>query len=127
MHWNIDADDSAGAVAQQLKQIAAEKAVDRVLIDSRIGTETGGTGVSFDWDSASATLANFADTSPGLKLIVAGGLRPDNVADAILRLNPWGIDVASGVEEKPGKKSREKLTAFINAARNSDTKGDPTT
>ncbi len=127
VHWNIDADDSAGAVAQQLKQIAAEKAVDRVLIDSRIGTETGGTGVSFDWDSASATLANFADTSPGLKLIVAGGLRPDNVADAILRLNPWGIDVASGVEEKPGKKSREKLTAFINAARNSDTKGDPTT
>jgi phosphoribosylanthranilate isomerase len=117
VHWNIDADDSAAAVAQHLKEIAAEKTADRVLIDSRIGIETGGTGVSFDWDAARTTLARFADTSAGMKLIVAGGLRPDNVAGAILRLNPWGIDVASGVESEPGRKSPEKLAAFLKNAR----------
>jgi phosphoribosylanthranilate isomerase len=117
VHWNVDAGDaSAALLSRQLKQIAAEDLLDRVLIDSKVGAATGGTGVPFDWNAAQAALA---EARNGLKLIIAGGLRDDNVANAISRLNPWGVDVASGVEAQPGKKSPEKLAAFIHAARNS--------
>jgi phosphoribosylanthranilate isomerase len=116
VHWNVGVDGaSATTVAQQLSEIAAEGLADRVLIDSKVGSATGGTGISFDWNAARATLA---EAGAGLKLIVAGGLHQESVADAILRLNPWGVDVASGVEEVPGRKSPEKLSAFIRAARN---------
>jgi len=117
VHWQVDAENAA-VVAEQLRQIDADGLVGRVLIDAKVGPELGGTGVSFDWDAARAT---FAEAGTGLKLIVAGGLRADNVADAIRRLNPWGVDVASGVEQSPGRKSPEKLAAFIRAARNSGT------
>jgi phosphoribosylanthranilate isomerase len=117
VHWQVDNGDANAAVlAQQLREIAATELVNRVLIDSKVGSATGGTGVSFDWNAARAALS---DAGAGLKLIVAGGLKPDNVADAIHRLNPWGVDVASGVEAEPGRKSPEKLAAFIRAARNS--------
>jgi phosphoribosylanthranilate isomerase len=118
VHWDVNGGDaSAAVVAQQLKEIVADDIVGRVLIDSKVGAATGGTGVSYDWNAARAT---FAEAGAGLKLIVAGGLHQDNVAEAIHRLDPWGIDVASGVEESPGRKSREKLTAFIHAARNAN-------
>jgi phosphoribosylanthranilate isomerase len=117
VHWDVDAGDTSAAfLAKQLREIATEGLVNRVLIDSKVGAATGGTGVPFDWNAARATLA---EAGAGLKFIVAGGLRSDNVAEAIRRLNPWGVDVASGVEESPGRKSREKLSAFIHAARNS--------
>jgi phosphoribosylanthranilate isomerase len=99
-----------------LKEIAAGGITQRALIDSKIGNATGGTGVPFDWSAARAVFANASDR---LNLIVAGGLRPDNVAEAINGLAPWGVDVASGVEETPGRKSPEKLAAFIKNARNS--------
>ena len=115
VHWEVDAGDaSAATVAQQLREIAQAGIADRVLIDSKVGAATGGTGVTFDWEQARATLAENAGP---LKLIVAGGLRPENVAQAIARLKPWGVDVASGVEAAPGKKSAEKLAAFIKEAR----------
>jgi len=118
VHWQVDADvASAAVVAEQLRQIDADGLVGRVLIDAKVGPALGGIGVSFDWDAARATLA---EAGTGLKLIVAGGLRAENVADAIRRLNPWGVDVASGVEESPGRKSPEKLAAFIRAARDTD-------
>jgi phosphoribosylanthranilate isomerase len=118
LHWQVDADGaSAAIVANHLREIAAQGLVTRVLIDSKLGNATGGTGVSFDW-SAARTI--FADAAiGGLQLIVAGGLRPENVADAIAGLNPWGIDVASGVEASPRRKSPEKLAAFISNARKS--------
>jgi len=120
VHWNVAADDAANAsaadVANHLREIAADGLVDRVLIDSKVGAATGGTGVAFDWEAARTT---FTEAGAGLKLIVAGGLRDDNVADAIRGLSPWGIDVASGVEQAPGKKSPEKLAAFIRKARES--------
>jgi phosphoribosylanthranilate isomerase len=116
VHWQVDADANAAVVARQLREIAAEGLTDRVLIDSKVGSATGGTGISFDWNAARTTLV---EAGTGLKLIVAGGLRQENVADAIRRLNPWGVDVASGVEESPGHKSPEKLSAFIRAARSS--------
>jgi phosphoribosylanthranilate isomerase len=123
VHWQVDdaaasaAAASASVIAEQLRQVAAQDLIGRVLIDAKVGPALGGNGVSFDWDAARATLA---EASTGLKLIVAGGLREDNVADAIRRLNPWGVDVASGVEQSPGRKSHEKLAAFIRAARNPD-------
>jgi phosphoribosylanthranilate isomerase len=118
IHWQVDDEAaSAGVIAEQLQQVAAQDLVGRVLIDAKVGPALGGTGVSFDWDAARSTLA---EASTRLKLIVAGGLRADNVADAIRRLNPWGVDVASGVEQSLGRKSHEKLAAFIRAARNPD-------
>jgi phosphoribosylanthranilate isomerase len=120
LHWQVDADaGSAAGVAQQLRLIDADGLVSSVLVDAKVGADLGGTGVSFDWDAARATLA---EAGTGLKLIVAGGLRAENVADAIRRLNPWGLDVATGVEQSPGRKSPEKLAAFIRAARNPDTR-----
>jgi phosphoribosylanthranilate isomerase len=118
VHWQVDADGAnAAIVAAQLRKIAADGLVDHVLIDSKVGTlATGGTGISFDWDAARTTLA---EAAPELKLVVAGGLRSENVAEAIQRLNPWGVDVASGVESEPGRKSPEKLAAFISKARES--------
>jgi phosphoribosylanthranilate isomerase len=115
IHWQVDADGaSAQTVAQHLSEIAREGIIDRVLIDSKVGKATGGTGVTFDWEQARAVLAQ---SKGNLKLIVAGGLHPENVAEAIQRLNPWGVDVASGVESEPGRKSPEKLAAFIKNAR----------
>ncbi|HEU5340000.1 phosphoribosylanthranilate isomerase [Edaphobacter sp.] len=115
LHWQVDAGGaSAEAVGRHLDEITREGIVNRVLIDSKMGTATGGTGVAFDWEKARATLAEHAG---GLKLIVAGGLRPENVAEAIEQLAPWGVDVASGVEAEPGRKDPERLAAFIRNAR----------
>src|SRR5690606_1181511 len=79
---------------------------DAVLIDSA----TPGSGEVFDWSLAEGAPSH-------RKVILAGGLDPDNVADAIRRVQPWGVDVATGVESSPGRKDATKLKAFINAAR----------
>ena len=110
VHWRLDENEaSAERVRGQLAVAAAE----RVLVDARVGSASGGLGVSFDWAAARPVLTS----QPRLKLIVAGGLRPDNVADAIRELRPWGVDVASGVEASPGRKDHGKLRAFIKNAR----------
>ena len=101
--------DAAG----QATLYAADPNVDAVLVDSRTATAVGGTGVAFDWDAASLTLFG----SGAAKLIAAGGLRPDNVAEAIAKLRPWGADVASGVEAWPGRKDAAKVREFIENAR----------
>jgi phosphoribosylanthranilate isomerase len=98
----------------QLEELRQDHAVDAVLIDSRTAKAVGGTGVAFDWRAAESS---FLRTAPHLRLIVAGGLRPENVADAIYTLQPWGVDVASGVEAAPGQKDSAKLKAFVSAAR----------
>jgi phosphoribosylanthranilate isomerase len=87
---------------------------DGVLVDSRTATAVGGTGIAFDWDAARASLFG----NPGeTKLIAAGGLSPANVAEAIAKLQPWGVDVVSGVELSPGRKDVDKVRAFVANAR----------
>lgn len=82
---------------------------DAIMIDS----PGGGTGEVFDW-----TLAE--GRPDGVKVILAGGLNPDNVADAVRRVRPWGVDVATGVEAErgePGQKDAHKVRAFVENAR----------
>jgi phosphoribosylanthranilate isomerase len=83
-----------------------------LLADAKVPGELGGTGASFDWSLAS-------ELARERKLIVAGGLRPDNVAQAIRALRPWGVDVASGAEEatNPRKKSAVRVAELVTAVR----------
>ena len=85
------------------------------LIDAAISGSYGGTGTPADWPAA-ARLANH------YPLFLAGGLKPENVGGAIQQVNPWGVDVASGVESCPGKKDAKKMNAFIQAVRSMDDK-----
>ncbi|HTF64557.1 MAG TPA: phosphoribosylanthranilate isomerase [Edaphobacter sp.] len=113
LHWVVGT-DSSERMGAELREIAAAKTIDRVLVDSRVGNAGGGTGVSFDWNAARSVLRQSGE---GLKIIVAGGLRPENVAEAIQELEPWGVDVVSGVEASPGLKDSEKLAAFLRIAK----------
>ena len=81
-----------------------------LLVDAAVKGAYGGTGVTADW-SAAAELAN------QYSMLLAGGLTPDNVADAVRQVNPWGVDVASGVESSPGQKDPSKMKAFVQAVR----------
>ena len=100
--------------AEQADAIAQDANVDAVLVDSRTATAVGGTGVTFDWASARETIFQEAKAC---KRIAAGGLHVGNVAEAIAMLRPWGVDVASGVEDSPGVKNSLKVWAFVANAR----------
>lgn len=88
--------------------------VSGVLLDSSTAEKRGGTGQKFDWERVQPWAGIINSIS---KLIVAGGLRPSNVQEAIHLLHPWGVDVSSGVESEPGKKDPGKVRAFIKAVR----------
>jgi phosphoribosylanthranilate isomerase len=90
---------------------------DTVFLDSGTPTEPGGTGVQFNWRAAAQAVA---DLKEQVKVVIAGGLNPTNVSEAIGLLHPWGVDVSSGVEARPGKKDPEKVRAFIKAVREAD-------
>jgi phosphoribosylanthranilate isomerase len=94
--------------------------LDTFLLDSGNSQQPGGTGASFDWEEA-RPIADIIRNN-GAKLVVAGGLRPENVGEAIEVLQPWGVDVVSGVEARPGKKDPEKVRAFVRAVRDMDRK-----
>ena len=97
------------ALPASLDALLADSTVDKVLLDCKVGTQTGGTGQQFNWD----LLSSIRDKS---KLLLAGGISPDNVlAAAASGVNT--IDVNSGVESSPGQKSAEKLTALFTQLR----------
>ena len=104
---------------EQIRAAQSDSAIDGVLVDSRTATLVGGTGRRFDWEAASGS---FVAAGSRLRMIVAGGLNPDNVGEAIVTLRPWGIDVASGVEAMPGRKDPAKVRAFVENARIAATK-----
>jgi phosphoribosylanthranilate isomerase len=81
------------------------------LLDAWSPEKRGGTGESFNWDLA----AQAKDL--GRPIFLAGGLTPENVAEAVLRVRPYAVDVSSGVESTPGKKDHAKVRAFIQAAK----------
>lgn len=81
-----------------------------IVVDGSAPGQFGGTGQTAPWE----VIAQF---HPGLPLILAGGLTPDNVADAIRTVRPYAVDVASGVEKAPGQKDPEKVKRFIANAR----------
>jgi phosphoribosylanthranilate isomerase len=82
-----------------------------LLVDAAVKGVYGGSGVTADW---SAT----AELSKRYPLLLAGGLTPENVADAVLQVRPWGVDVASGVESAAGEKDAAKMKAFVQAVLN---------
>lgn len=92
------------------QSVAAHKA-EAILFDAYNARGWGGTGVTCDWEMA----RRVRDIAPQLWL--AGGLTPDNVAEAIATVGPWGVDVCSGVESAPGRKDVALMRRFVAAAR----------
>jgi phosphoribosylanthranilate isomerase len=94
-----------------------KKQLTAFLVDSGSGDRPGGTGTRFDWEGAKVGIWHLGSMVP---IVVAGGLTPENVNEAIKVLAPWGVDVASGVESRPGKKDPDKVRAFVRAVREID-------
>jgi phosphoribosylanthranilate isomerase len=99
-------------IANELKN-----ALHALLIDSSSAEQPGGTGKRFDWEKARGMVEML-----GLRIptIVAGGLNPENVGEALSLFHPWGVDVSSGVEAEPGKKDSVKVQAFVAAVRQAE-------
>jgi phosphoribosylanthranilate isomerase len=93
--------------------IEDSKSFDAILLDSFTSGQYGGTGVIHDWE-LSRQIKKIIEPTP---LILAGGLKPENVKEAILTVQPYAVDVASGVELRPAVKDPDKVLAFIKNAK----------
>lgn len=94
-------------LSEQMQASAAEA----FLIDTPAGAQRGGTGRSFDWSLVQGLAG---------KIVLAGGLGPDNVAEAIRRVRPWGVDACSRLESVRGRKDATKVRALIQAVREAE-------
>jgi phosphoribosylanthranilate isomerase len=83
----------------------------RIHLDAAGQPLPGGSGTRPDWEMC----ARIVDGHPGRKFVLAGGLAPENVADALGSIRPWGVDVSSGIESAPGVKDPAKMQAFVQA------------
>jgi phosphoribosylanthranilate isomerase len=111
-----------GAGSRNVAGFAKERPVgmfDTLFLDSGDAQQPGGTGRIFDWREAANAVQNL---SLHQRVVIAGGLTAENVGVAIGILKPWGVDVASGVEARPGKKDPDKVRAFVKAVRDADRK-----
>lgn len=101
---------AVGLKAGNCRPDPADWPATRYVVDAAVTGLYGGTGKTADWAAA-------ADLAARHPVMLAGGLTPDNVGDAIRTVRPVGVDVASGVEAEPGRKDLGKMRAFIQAAR----------
>jgi phosphoribosylanthranilate isomerase len=108
-----DESDLARVAAFVTATSAAGRAPAAVLVDSHVAGAMGGTGHRAPWEL-------LAGWNPGAPLVLAGGLTPENVAEAIERVRPWGVDVASGVEIAPGVKDPDKVARFVKNVRSAE-------
>jgi phosphoribosylanthranilate isomerase len=117
-HWNMDRDFFRGLEVwralspDELYFSESNFPYDRYLLDSYDPVTVGGTGETCDWEKAKPLVK-----SVKRPVLLAGGLTPENVAEAIRQVKPWGVDVSSGVEVEPGVKDIAKVAAFIAACR----------
>ncbi len=116
LHGDERPDSAAAIAAPVIKAVtAADASADdwpshvMLLLDAHDPERRGGTGRMADWTSA----RRLADRR---RLVLAGGLTPDNVAEAVRRVRPFGVDVSSGVESSPGVKNAARVRAFVEAA-----------
>ncbi len=107
-------DDVCAELALGAKMLSTQVFVG--LLDSKVEGRYGGTGITFDWGLAQLVATRFP-------VMMAGGLTPENVAEAIQMVAPWGVDVSSGVEVE-GVKDVARIRAFIEAARSADASRD---
>jgi len=112
---DIPEDALSADLESVLRATLAHPYVVAALLDASHGGTSGGTGKTFDWDTTAEMVRRVQADTDG-RVIIAGGLRPNNVVEAINTFRPWGVDVASGVEAAPGKKDAAKLREFIAAA-----------
>jgi len=111
--WQVvPVDASSGNVGAEWSQLA--ETVDALLLDTRVRGSSGGTGKTFDWRAAAAQLRAVSARTP---IVLAGGLTPSNVGEAIGILGPAIVDVSSGVELAPGIKDPALMRAFAQAVR----------
>ena len=97
--------------AQAMHEVGADALLFDARVQSATGTVYGGTGQRSDWLLARAWVER------GARVILAGGLNPENVTEAIHTVQPWAVDVVSGVEARKGVKDSAKVRAFVNAAK----------
>ena len=121
LYGNEGADDLIGYETSVIKvfrikpdfdvEVMHNYVVDAFLLDTHSETRHGGTGRTFDWNIA-------VKAKEYGRIILSGGLTPDNVEDAVRFVQPYGVDVSSGVESSPGKKDPNKVRDFIARAKN---------
>ena len=92
-----------------IREIIKYSTASAILLDSYDKNSAGGTGIAFDWHIAQRCVQK-----SGVKIVLAGGLSAENVAEAMRLVKPYAVDVSSGVESAPGRKSTERMSAFFN-------------
>lgn len=102
---------AANGTAAISEAAASYRSAKAILLDTATAGQFGGTGERFDW----ATIPEL-----GQPLVLAGGITPDNAAEAIKKVNPWALDLATGVEKSRGVKDLEKMTALMTAVAKAD-------
>jgi phosphoribosylanthranilate isomerase len=105
-------DSSQLASGELLEQLQSFATAQLILLDSFDADSAGGSGKRFDW-----SIAESVNAQTNVNLVVAGGLNPGNVMQAIRQVNPFGVDVSTGVEQSPGIKDLSKMKKFVEGAR----------